>query len=62
MTESKVKQRKDKELGYIRSLDRNTSRVEGRARASRWGLGGVTSELIIHTDLHKPNNQKLFSA
>jgi hypothetical protein len=31
----KLKQRKNKKLG-ARSLARNTSRVEGRARASKW--------------------------
>jgi hypothetical protein len=30
--------------------------VEGRTEAPGWGLGRVTSELIIHMDLHKPNN------
>jgi hypothetical protein len=39
------------------SLIYNTSRVEGRVGASGWGLGQVTSELIIHMDLHKPNNK-----
>jgi len=28
----------------------------GRARAHGWGLRSMTNELIIHTDLHKPNN------
>jgi len=31
------------------------------ARASGWGLGRLTSDLITHIDLHKPNN-KLVSA
>jgi hypothetical protein len=31
--------------------------VEGRARASGWGLGRVISKLITHMDLHKPNNK-----
>ncbi len=39
----------------------NISGVEGRAKAPRWGLGRVTSRLIIHINLHKPNN-KLVSA
>ncbi len=38
-------------------MARNTSEVEEHARASGWGLGRVTSESIIHTDLHKPNNK-----
>jgi hypothetical protein len=44
-----------------RSLACNTSGVEGRAGAPRCGLGRMTSESIIHTNLHKPNN-KLVSA
>jgi hypothetical protein len=35
--------------------------VEGCVAALGWGLGWVTSESIIHTDLHKPNN-KLINA
>jgi hypothetical protein len=35
--------------------------VEGHARPPGWGLGRVTSNSIIHTNLHKPNN-KLVSA
>jgi hypothetical protein len=42
-------------------MARSTSGVEGRDGALGWGLGRVTSESIIHTDLHKPNN-KLDSA
>jgi hypothetical protein len=45
----------------VRSLTHNISRVKGRVRAPRCGLGGMTSESIIHTNLHKPNN-KLISA
>jgi hypothetical protein len=45
----------------VRSLTRNTSGVKGRARAPRCGLGGMTSESIIHTNLYKPNN-KLINA
>jgi hypothetical protein len=41
----------------VRSLARNTSGVEGRARALRWGLGKMTSKSITHMDLHKPNNK-----
>ncbi len=32
-------------------------RVQGRVRAPGCGLRRMTSELIIHTDLHKPNNK-----
>ncbi len=39
------------------SLAHNTSGVEGRARVSKWGLGRLTSKLIIHTDFEKPNNK-----
>ncbi len=42
-------------------LVRSTSRVEGHVGALRWGLGQMTNRLIIHSDLHKPNN-KLVSA
>ncbi len=41
----------------VQSLARNTLGVEGRARAPLWGLGRMTSRLIIHMDLHKPNNK-----
>jgi hypothetical protein len=42
---------------WVRFLACNTSKIEGRARALKWGLGQVISESIIHTDLHKPNNK-----
>jgi hypothetical protein len=45
----------------VRSLAHNTLRIERHAKASRWGLGWVTSESTIYTDLHNPNN-KLVSA
>jgi hypothetical protein len=45
----------------VRFLAHNTSGVEGCARAPGWGVGQVTSKLIIYTNLHKPNN-KLVSA
>jgi hypothetical protein len=45
----------------VRSLVHNISRVQGRVGASRWGLGRLTSNSIIHTNLHKLNN-KLVSA
>jgi hypothetical protein len=41
----------------VHSLACNTSGVEGRARSLGWALGQVTSKLIIHTNLHKPNNK-----
>ncbi len=56
---SKVKTMEGGGVGVC-SLARNTSGVEGHVGASRWGLRQVTSESIIHTDLHKPN--KLFDA
>ncbi len=39
------------------SLARSTSRVEGRVGTLGWGLGRLTSNSIIHTDLHKSNNK-----
>jgi hypothetical protein len=45
----------------VRSLVHNTLGVQGHAGALGWGRGQVTSESIIHMDLHKPNN-KLASA
>ncbi len=41
----------------VRYLARNISKVKGRARALGWGLGILTRNSIIHTDLHKPNNK-----
>jgi hypothetical protein len=38
-------------------MARNTSRVEGHARAPKWGPGRMTSRSIIHMNLHKPNNK-----
>jgi hypothetical protein len=55
----KVKTMKGKGVG-VRSLARNTSRVEGHAKVLRWGLGRVISNSIIHTNLQKIN--KLVSA
>jgi hypothetical protein len=43
-----------------RSLARNTSRVEGHARAPTW-IRKKDKHLITHTNLHKPN-KKLVSA
>jgi hypothetical protein len=56
----KVKIAKGKRVG-VQSMACNISGVEGRARAWGWGLGRLTSNSIIHTNLHKPNN-KLVSA
>jgi hypothetical protein len=56
----KVKIKKGKRVG-VHSPTRSTSGVEGHARILVWGLRRVTSGLIIHMDLHKPNN-KLVSA
>ncbi len=39
------------------SLARNTLGVERHVGAPRWGLKRMTSRLIIHTNLHKPNNK-----
>jgi hypothetical protein len=52
----KMKTMKGKEV-RAHSLARNTSGVEGRAGVLRWGLGRLTSKLIIYIDLHKPNNK-----
>jgi hypothetical protein len=45
----------------VNSLINSTLGVEGCAIALGWGLRQVTSESIIHTDLHNQNN-KLVSA
>jgi hypothetical protein len=42
------------------SLVCRTSGVKRCAKAPKSGLGRLTSKLIIHTNIHKPNN-KLFS-
>jgi hypothetical protein len=39
-----------------RSLARNISRVEGHAGAPKWA-GRLTSKLITHTNLYKPDNK-----
>jgi hypothetical protein len=52
----KVKTTKGEGIG-VRFLIRNTSGVEGGARAPRWGLGRLISNSITHMDLHKPNNK-----
>jgi hypothetical protein len=51
---SKMKITKEKGVG-ICSLSCNTLGVEVHARTSKWGLGRVISESIIHTNLHKLN-------
>jgi hypothetical protein len=56
----KVKTTEGKWVGAC-PLVRNISKVEGHDGALGWGLVWVTSESIIHTNLHKPNN-KLVSA
>jgi hypothetical protein len=38
------------------SLAHSTLRVEGCARTLRWDYEEMTSNLFIHSDLHKPNN------
>jgi hypothetical protein len=53
---SKVKTMDGKGVG-AHSLIRNTSGVEGCVRAPGWGLGKLTSNLIIHIDLHNPSNK-----
>jgi hypothetical protein len=42
-------------------LVHNTSRVEERTGALKWGLGRLIKKSITHMNLHKPNN-KLVSA
>jgi hypothetical protein len=49
---SKVKTT-EREGVRARSMACSISRVEGHAGALGWGLGRVTSESIIHRDLHK---------
>jgi hypothetical protein len=39
------------------SLVCNISKVEDFVGAPRWGLGQMTSKLIIHTNLHKINKK-----
>ncbi len=45
-----------KKMSWAHSLARNTSEVEGCARAPGWGLRRLKSNSITHMDLHKPNN------
>ncbi len=46
-----------KEGVEIHSQTHNILKVERRAGVSGWGLGRVTSGLIIHMNLHKLNNK-----
>jgi hypothetical protein len=39
------------------SLAHSTSGVKGHVRVMGWGLGRLTSNSIIHMDLHKPKNE-----
>jgi hypothetical protein len=41
----------------VHSLVRNTSGVEGRARAPGWGLRWVTIKSIIHMNMYKLHNK-----
>jgi hypothetical protein len=52
----KVKTTKGQGVG-VRSLARSALGIEGRVGHLGWGLGRMTSESIIHTNLHKPNNE-----
>jgi hypothetical protein len=54
----KVKTSKGEGIG-AHSLACSTSGVEGHAGVPGWGLGRLTSKLITHTNLHKPNNKLL---
>jgi hypothetical protein len=42
---------------WAHSLARNISGVEGRVGVLGWELGRLTSNLVTHMDLHKPNNK-----
>jgi hypothetical protein len=56
----RVKTTKGQGVG-AHSLPRNTLGVQGRVGAPGWILGIMTSKLITHMDLQKPNN-KLINA
>jgi hypothetical protein len=60
ITNPKAKTTKEKEI-RVHSLVCSTSGVEGCVGAPGWGLRKLTSNSIIHTNLHKPN-KKLVSA
>jgi hypothetical protein len=55
----KVKTMEEKKLGHTPWLATfwGYKGMLMRARALRWGLGRLTSDSIVHTDLHKPNNK-----
>jgi len=59
-TNPKVKTIEGEGVG-VHSSVRSTSGVEGCVGTLGWGLGKLTSNSIIHMDLHKPNH-KLVSA
>jgi hypothetical protein len=52
----KVKTSEGEGIG-VRSLARSISGLERRAGALGWRLGRLTSNLLVHTDLHKQNNK-----
>ncbi len=52
----KMKTMEEEGIG-VHSLVQITLGVRECVRALGWGLGRVTSESIIHMDLHKPNNK-----
>jgi len=52
----KVKTTKEEGVGVC-SLAYDTLGVKGCVGAPGWGFGRMTNKLIIHTDLHKPNNK-----
>jgi hypothetical protein len=60
ITNPKAKTTKEKEI-KVCSLVRSTLGVKGRVGAPGWGLRRLTSNSIIHTNLHKPN-KKLVNA
>jgi hypothetical protein len=55
-TSPKMKTMEGKGVG-ARSLACSISKVEGHAGALGGGLGRLTSMLITHIDLQKPNNK-----
>ncbi len=48
---------KNKVCSFIHNTFGGGGGVKGCAKASRWGLGRITSKSIIHIDLHKLNNK-----
>ncbi len=54
--ECKFENENNKEGVGVHSVVRNILNAEGCAGALGWGLNWVTSESIIHTNMHKPNN------